>query len=86
MSSFGRDSQGDEPMLIRATGRPTIRARPAEPSVVASRAGLRGRAAPTLEAALKFASVAAALTCTQARANPPRRAEVEAFFERHGGG
>ena len=35
--------------------------------------------------ALRFASVAAALTCTQAGANPLRRAEVEASFERHGG-
>lgn len=45
---------------------------------VSSRDALRGLSAAMLDDALRFASTAAALTCTRAGADPPRRAEIEA--------
>jgi len=44
---------------------------------VTSRAGLQEMRADLLEASLQFATAAAAVTCTRAGADPPRRDEVE---------
>ncbi|MGH2403448.1 MAG: carbohydrate kinase family protein [bacterium] len=46
---------------------------------VTSRAGLAGLAGPALEEALRLATLAAALACGRAGADPPRRDELEAY-------
>jgi len=47
-----------------------------------SRPALEGLPGEALETALRFAGAAAALTCTRAGADPPRREEVESLLHR----
>jgi fructokinase len=47
---------------------------------VTSRAGLQEMRTDVLEAGLRFATASAAVTCTRAGADPPRRDEVEAVL------
>jgi len=49
-----------------------------------SRAALAELSPAELRATLRFAGAAAAVNCTRAGANPPRRDEVEQFLARHG--
>jgi fructokinase len=50
---------------------------------VTSRAALDGLYIDDLVATLRFAAAVAALTCTRAGADPPRREEVRAFLDKH---